>query len=268
MLSAELKQALLEGARIYDLGQPLQMGIPVYPSHPPYIFTLVRRHGDTFRPCGYSSANDLIVMCAHTGTHFDGPAHISEEGKLYGGVDAAEAQRGPRGLKQLGIETVAPVLARGVLLDVAGHQGVEVLPPGYAVTADDLAATAAAEGVEVRRGDVVLVRTGWIQHYGDAPRYLGLETGAPGPDASAAEWLVERGIRASGCDTLAYEVTRPGDEAMPVHLIFIARNGVAILEAVNCEELARDRVYDFIFTCAPLKFVGGTGSPVRPIAIA
>ncbi|HEY8476422.1 MAG TPA: cyclase family protein [Chloroflexota bacterium] len=268
MLDSATIQSIVERGRVYDLGQPLAMGMPSHPAHPPYIFTLLRRHGDVFRPGGYSSANEVIVLSGHTGTHLDGLGHISEQGKLHGGVDAAEAQTGGRGLRQLGVESVPPIVARGVLLDVAGYRGVEMLPGGYAITAEELETVAKHQQVEVLRGDVVLIRTGWIRQWDDVPAYVGERTGCPGPDASAAEWLAARGVRASGSDTVPYEVTRPGDPSMPVHMILIARSGIHILEMVNLEELARDRVYTFLFVVAPLKIVGATGSPVRPLAIA
>jgi kynurenine formamidase len=260
--------AVLREGRVYDLGQPLFPGMPGHPNHPPYLFTLARRHGDLERPGGYSSANELIVLSGHTGTHLDGLGHIAEHGVLHGGRAAAEEQRGGRGLRTVGMETVPPLVARGVLLDVAGFRGVAALPGGEPITGGELAAVAERQGVAVRPGDVVLIRTGWICHWDDPAAYRGDTTGCPGPDASAAEWLAERQIRATGTDTIPYEVTRPDDPAMPVHLILIARHGIHIMEMVNLEALAQDGVREFLFIALPLKLVGATGSPIRPIAIA
>ena len=257
----------LATSRVYDLGTRYEMGMPVHPAHPPYIFTLQRRHGDTFRPGGYSSSNELIVMCGHTGTHIDSLAHVSEHGQLCGGIDASSNQQGGRGMKERGVDTIAPVVRRGVLLDVAGAEGVDILPPGFGANAQTLQAVAEAQGVEIRAGDCVLVRTGWMRHWGNPPAYLAEEKGQPGVDADAAEWLVERGIFLGGSDTAAFEQVVPG-EGMPVHLIFLARNGIHILEMADLETLAKAGVYEFGFVLSPLNLVGATGSPVRPIALA
>jgi kynurenine formamidase len=264
--TTELLQAL-EGARIYDLSQPLATGIPCSPNHPGFRMTLMRRHGDSVRPDGASSANELIVTGGHVGTHIDALAHVSLEGKLHGGVDAAEAQKGGA-FSALGIESVKPFVCRGVLLDVAGASGGDVLAPAHGITADELARTAQEEAVEVRPGDVVLVRTGWARHFANVTAFVGHETGVPGPDESAAQWLVERGVRATGSDTIAYEVVPPGGHrVLPVHTLLLARSGVHIVEILNLEELAADRVFEFCFVLVPLKIVGATGSPVRPLAL-
>jgi kynurenine formamidase len=263
-----LLQALLRDSRIYDLGQPLFPGMPGSSFHPPYLFTLMVRHGDRVLPDGCSAANELLVLSAHTGTHLDALGHIAEHERLHGGRSAATVQTGRRGLQELGIEQATPILARGVLLDVPAHRGVAVLPGGSAITADELAAVAAQQGVEVTAGDVVLIRTGWLRYWDDPAAYRGDQTGEPGPDAGAAEWLAQRQIRATGSDTIAYEARSVGQSALGAHAVLIARHGIHIMEMVNLEELARDRVYTFLFVALPLKLQGATGSPIRPIAIA
>jgi kynurenine formamidase len=267
MLGDALLGSIISDGRVYDLGQPFFNGMPVSNFHPPYIFTLMVRHGDAVLPEGCGASNEVVVISGHTGTHLDALGHIADDGHIYGGGDATQAQVGGRGLREHGIEQVAPIVARGVLLDVPTYRGVEILPGGSAVTGAELAAVAKHQGVEVRAGDVVLVRTGWIRHWDDPASYRGDLTGEPGPDASAAEWLAERKIRATGSDTIAYEARAHGASALGAHVMLIVHNGIHILEIVNCEELARDRVYTFLFVASPLKLKGATGSPVRPIAI-
>jgi kynurenine formamidase len=141
---------------------------------------LNRRHGDLVRPDGASGANELFAMGGHTGTHIDALCHVSLNMKLHGGLDAAEASRGGR-FQHLGVETIAPMLCRGVLLDVPRALGREVLDAAQAVTDQDLMATCRAQGVEVGRGDAVLVRSGWpVGRYQDSAAYLGWTTGVPG----------------------------------------------------------------------------------------
>jgi kynurenine formamidase len=258
----------LERGRVYDLGHPLEPSMPVSPNHPGYRMALLRRHGDMVRADGGSASNEMIVMGGHTGTHLDALAHVSQDGKLYGDVDAAQAQVGGR-FAHLGTETVAPIFCHGVLLDVAGQRGVPSLPAGEPITADELRAVAAAEGVELPRGGAVLVRSGWARHWSDPPTYLGQASGVPGPDTSAAEWIAAARPRATGHDSMAYEHLAPGagHAVLPVHRILLVEHGVHIIENVDMEQLAADRVFEFLFVCLPLPFVGGTGSPVRPIAV-
>jgi kynurenine formamidase len=122
--------------------------------------------------------------------------------------------------------------------------------------------------VDIRAGDAVLVRSGWTKHFNDREAYLGDRTGAPGPDAAAVQWLIERGVRVTGGDTIAYEVRVPGRNEAPGHGLLLVDAGVPIIEVMDLEVLGRDRVYHFVFVVSPLKLVGATGSPVRPIAIA
>ncbi|HEY6030974.1 MAG TPA: cyclase family protein, partial [Gaiellaceae bacterium] len=239
------------------------------PSHPRYHLALTRRHGDAVREGGGSAAAELLVLGGHIGTHVDALCHVSQDGLLHGGLDAESAQRGGR-FSALGIDTVAPFVCRGLLLDVAALHGVEVLAPATVVTVADLEAAAARAGVEVRSGDVALVRTGWARLWDDADAFVGHQSGVPGPGEEAAAWLADRGVRATGADTIAYEALAPGagHAHLPVHRLLLVERGVHIVETLQLEELARDGVYEFLFVAAPLKLVGGTGSPLRPLALA
>jgi kynurenine formamidase len=228
----------------------------------------MRRHGDMVRDDGSSAANELIVTGGHTGTHVDALVHVSYHGELHGGASAEETQRGGR-FSTLGIDTMEPIVCRGVLLDVAGLHETDVLPGGYGITEDDLKAAAEKAGVEVRSGDVALVRSGWANNFDDTEAFLGHETGVPGPDESAARWLAERGVRATGAETIAYEQIKPdiGHALLPVHLLLLVENGIHIIEVMNLSDLASADVHEFMFVLAPLRIVGGTGSPVRPLAV-
>jgi kynurenine formamidase len=260
---------LLEAGRVYDLAHPLEASMPISPNHPGFRMALLRRHGDMVRADGGSAANELLTLGGHNGTHLDALAHISQDGKLHGGVDAADAQRGGR-FAELGVDTVAPIFCRGVLLDVAGYRGIETLPPGEAITADELCAVAEAEAVELPRGGAVLIRSGWARRWSGVDRYLSYEEGVPGPDPSAAGWIAAAAPRVTGHDSMAYERIAPGagHALLPVHRILLVEHGIHIVENLDMERLTADRVYDFLFVCLPLKIVGGTGSPVRPIAVA
>jgi len=267
-MSDGLVEALAR-ARVYDLGRPLEAETPHSPNHPPFRMGLIRRHGDSIREDGMSGANELMTLGGHTGTHIDALAHVSSHGKLHGGIDAAAAARGGR-FRELGVETIAPMLTRGLLLDVPRGLGREALEPAHRITAEELERTANAQGTMPREGDVVLVRSGWpVGRYQDNGAYYGHATGVPGPDISAARWLSSRGIRATGSDTIAYEWLAPGagHSLLPVHTHLIVECGIHIFEILDLEQLAADSVYEFLFIAIPLKLVGATGSPVRPLAV-
>jgi kynurenine formamidase len=260
-------QALASPAEIFDLGRPMFAGMPQSPNHPEFRHALPRRHGDQFRADGSSAANDLIVTGGHVGTHLDALCHVSYQGKLHGGIDAAAAQAGGR-FSELGVETVAPMLCRGVLLDVPAALGIDCCPPGYEVTPADL--TAAAAGASAPRpGDVILIRTGWGQHFDDRSGYLGQASGVPGPGESGAQWLAALAPRAVGADTIAFERLAPGagHALLPAHRVLLVEAGIHIIEMLDLERLAAQQVREFLFVLSPLPLVGATGSPVRPLAI-
>jgi kynurenine formamidase len=268
-LTAGLVEALSSGQpRIYDLAQPLRPGIPSSPNHPGFHFALTRRHGDMVREDGASAASELIVMGGHTGTHVDALAHVSHDGMLSGGVSVADAMVEGR-FACHGIDTLAPLVVRGVLLDVAGTRGVPVLDADTAIGPDDLRQAAAWGGVELRAGDVALIRTGWARNWTDPVGFLGHGSGVPGPSVEGARWLVNHDVRLTGSDTTAFEHIPPnaGHRLLPVHRVLLVEAGVPIVEMLNLEELATAGVREFVFVLAPLPIVGGTGSPVRPLAL-
>jgi len=257
-------------ARIFDLGQPYFVGMPHHPAHPPFLFGLVKQHGDYMGPAGNSSASDALALGSHVGTHIDALCHFSCGGKLHGGQEAEPVQSYAGGLERHSIDTIAPILRRGVLLDIAAlhfpeTQGGAPLAADFEIAPAHLEAAAEAEGIEIRAGDVVLLRTGWAAFFEDAPRFIN-EVRGPGPGIAGARWLGERGIYAAGSDTVAFE--KVPDAAMPVHVHLLVERGIHIIECLNLEELAQARVYEFLFMALPLKLRGATASPVRPVAVA
>jgi kynurenine formamidase len=252
--------------RIFDLAQPMRRGMPQSPNHPAYTHSLVRRHGDMVRGGGGSAANDILVTGTHVGTHVDALAHVSQDGLLHGGVVAADVQS-DAGFARLGIDEFPPYVGRGIFLDVARVHGVEVLPPGYEVTAADL--TAASGDLEINPGDAVLIGTGWSRLFHQGQTFLGTSTGVPGPGEEAARWLAGREIAVTGAETIAYERIAPGagHASLPVHRILLVEAGINIVETMLLSGLADAGVTEFQFILAPLKLVGATGSPVRPLAV-
>jgi kynurenine formamidase len=255
--------------RVFDLEMPRFQGMPIHEAHQPgYAYFLHRRHGDGYTPGQTerrTSASGVIVCMEHSGTHIDAICHQADAQMLYGGV-AAGSVVSSRGFTHGAVEEIDPIIAPGVLLDVPRHRGLEELPPGEVVTAAELQACAAAQGVAITRGDVVLVRTGNGRHWDDPGRFLA----GPGMAGDASRWLAGIGVRAVGADNMAWDVLGlrdPEDGLLPGHLILLARRGIYIVENLSLESLAAAGQHRFVFVCIPLKFVGATGSPVRPLAL-
>ena len=178
---------------------------------------------------------------------------------------------GAAGLEALGIETMKPIITRGVLIDVAAYKGVPTLEAGYEVTAADLRAALAKQGISensIERGDAILLHYGWgTKYWRDAPSYGNTTTKVPGINLEAASWLRSKGVAMVGADSCCVQAMPwPGNFVHTVHHELLL-NGVFILENMDLETVARDRVYEFLYVGPALRIKGGTGSPVRPLAI-
>lgn len=255
-------------SRVYDLEQPRYFGAPVHPNHAPgLIYSLHRRHEQGASEAR-TSASGFVYMAEHSGTHIDALSHQAEGMHLFGGQEVNLQVQTSAGFTALGVETIPPLIARGVLLDVAGYKAVQRIEAGSPITRADLEATAQSEGVAIGEGDIVLVRTGNGAIWHDATVYLR----AGGMSTDASSWLASQRVQAVGADNMAWDEIGVVDPdlkvSLPGHLILLVRHGIYIIENLNLEELARDRCYEFTFICLPLKIQGATGSPVRPIAVA
>ena len=237
----------------YDLGQPYFTGMPHFPTHPPFLYSHTKQHGDFQYGQGGSSAADAIALGTHTGTHIDALCHFSCNGFVYGQKPVVQSYE--RGMEQYSVDTVEPIVRRGVLLDFGELSQDDVITP------EDL--DRASTGLAIERGCVVLLRTGWGRRFHDAKAYVN-EVKSPGPQLEGAKWLSSRGVFAAGSDTIAFEKVPSPDMAVHVHLL--VESGIHIIEVLNLEELARDGVREFLFVAAPMKIRGATGAPVRPLA--
>jgi kynurenine formamidase len=257
---------LLGDLTVVDLEQPRAAGDPVFPaSRPGTIFTLHRRHellGDEQR----TSAAGMIVTAEHAGTHIDALCHQAVGLVMHGNVAVTPETQTPTGFRKLGVETIAPIVSRGVLLDVARVRG-EPLAARSFVTVDDVEAAVEHAGVDIRAGDAVLLRTGNGARWAEPEAY----TDGPGVSTAVSRWLADRQVAAVGADNLAWDL--PGyrdpelDCTLPGHVVLIVERGIYIVESLYLEELSRLGATEFVFVCLPLKIGGGTGCPVRPIAL-
>jgi len=213
------------------------------------------------------------MMPLQCGTQWDGLSHIFRNGKMWNGYAATEVTAA--GAARNGIEQLASSLVgRGVLLDIARFKKVEYLERGYGITVDDLNGAAAAEGVEVREGDIVIVRTGEMgrcQREHNWGPYPGGDS--PGMSFYTAPWLAEKRIAAIATDTWGAEM-RPNElpnSFQPLHLVMVVNMGLLVGEIWSLEALgdacAADGRYEFLFVGPPLPFTGAIGSPLNPLAI-
>lgn len=252
---------LVKTGAVYSLAMPLEAEGPQWPT----------RH-KTWKTTSYGSlsgkggADDIVSMHSHSGTHIDALSHVWYHNQLYNGFEVNE-HISSNGATRNAIENVPAIVGRGVLLDIAGWKGVEHLDLGESISAADLEACATSQEVTLQAGDSLLVRTGWMKLFQrDRERF---DSGSPGLDMSTLSWLRQHDIAAVGADNHAVEVLEsmpPG--GIPFHFVAIRDLGIYLLENLNLEKLAEDRVYEFLFMVAPLPLTSGVGSPVNPLAIA
>lgn len=250
--------------KVYDLGVPLESGIPHGPAHSPYLYSLIKKHGQVMYRDGVSSATDLFSMGTHVGTHIDALGHVSKGGCLHGQIEAEAVQSFHGGLARCGAHELPPIVGRGVLLDLPRLLGCGILAADCSIGTKELENAYREQGIIPRPGDTVLIRTGWMQHWPDHERFHA--NLCPGVVLEGARWLGDQGARCVGSDTYAFE--KVPASGLPVHVAMLVERGIPIMEMLDLETLARDGVHTFLFIALPLKIVGGTGSPIRPVAIA
>lgn len=268
----------INSGKIYDLSVEYFVGMPSFHSlgDPPYQYWLTHTpHGTVVENPNslgeemnskVSYTGDAISMYTHMGTHIDALNHFGLNGEIWNGY-SAEKHLGDKGWKKSGAETIPQIIGRGVLIDVLKGKGLTQLPPNYRITSEDLKTTLKEQKVSLRKGDIVLIRTGQAQYYSNADQYLDQY---PGISLEAAKWLVEEnGIMLLGADNLSFEAFPPerNDNWVPVHTYLLAEKGVMFLEQMNLEDLSKDGIYEFAFIGSSLKLRGASGSPMRPLAI-
>jgi kynurenine formamidase len=208
---------------------------------------------------------DAISMFTHCGTHVDTLNHFGYHGKIWNWF-SAEQHLASRHWTVAGPDRYPPLIARGVMIDVAAALGVSVLAESHPIGPDELTDALRRQKVEVGPGDVVLVRTGRMSLWPEPDRYLPRE---PGLTRAGAQFLAEAGAALIGADNIALEQL-PADDPenwMTVHTYLLAEAGVPIMEVVNLEELASEQCYEFCFIGATLKLRGATAGPIRPLAL-
>lgn len=260
----------VRNGRVFSLAIEIKdRAVPVGPGRPMPQHYMRIDGGDyaagVARHSGFQSVDDVIMLPTHGTTHMDALAHIADESLLYNGYPLSGVRS--NGAKKLGIDKTPPLVGPGVLLDLCRFKDITPLPGGTVITAADLEACAARQGVAVEPGAIVLLRTGWLATFATAGSEAFFRS-EPGIGMDAAAWLAERDVVAIGADNYAVEVIPTQDgRAAPVHRFLIRDCGIYLMELFDLEELAAAQAYEFLFVAAPLRIVGGVGSPLNPVAI-
>jgi len=269
---------LVTRGEVYDLSSGWWPGMPLAPGHPPMqVFTFrtpagERAQGDLAflddNSSNFGFISEVVSFCTHSGTHIDALAHITSgaDDSWYGDHPAAR-YLGDFGPMTHDASTLPPYLCRGVLIDAPGVSGRDALEPNEPIDAELISAALERQLVQLRPGDAVLLRTGTMRYWPDVAA-MEQVVGA-GLSYDGAEFLAAHAPTVVGSDNAIVEVApsgRPG-EPQPVHRLLIRDLGVPLMEWVNLEQLAAAGRHEFLFTAAPLRITGATGSLIRPLAL-
>jgi kynurenine formamidase len=280
LIDASSRQAIMDRAdlgKVYDLSVDNFVGMPGWfgAEDQPYQIWMTHtprgEQADDVMRVGKASnelvsySGDSISMYTHTGTHIDALNHFGYHGRIFNGF-AVDEHLGSRAWRKAGADKHPPISARGVMLDIAGMLGVDVLEPSYGVGEKDLRGCLKHQGTELRPADVVLIRTGRMRLWPDRAAYL---PNPPGINREGAEFLAKAGAIVIGADNHSLEQAPSADPEnwQVVHTYLLAEAGLPILEIANLEDLAEDRVFEFAFFGACIRLRGATGAPMRPVAM-
>ena len=232
------------------------------------IFNLTTKRSAQAPGVNQRGGNEEIVTTelGQVGTQFDAFPHQMIANRMYNCVKLEDIES-RNGFTKLGVEKVGMIFTRGVLIDVAGLKGVDMLGDNYEITVADLQQALIRQNLTLQAGDAVIIHTGWGKLWGkENARYV---RGNPGIGVAAAEWLGKQDPLLLGADTPPVEVLPNPDKqlSLPVHQIALVVNGIHLLENLKLDVLAARGIHEFALTMQPLKIQGGTGSTVAPAAI-
>ena len=265
----------LAAAKLVTRGKAYRLGIETNkdtPAFPPRTFSITvlqpgQTAGSTLGSNKITYNDDIINGWAGIGSQVDGLGHAGID-NLYFNCSRAAEFVGAEGLKKLGIENIPAIATRGILLDMAGFYGKEMLPEGTLFNRAEIEGAMKRQGIaSIEKGDVVLFHTGWLNLIGKDNKRFG--AAEPGIGVEGAGYLASLGVAMVGADTWGVEIVpaEKPDEAFPVHQILITRSGIYTLENMNTGEMVKDRVWEFLFTLGPARITGGVQAIINPIAV-
>ena len=266
--------AVVEAARLVKTGKTYALGVetgPDTPAYPPrkYQMTILQLEDGTGTPWGdnkLTSNDDLMMTWLGIGSQIDGLGHVGINHVYYNGIRAKDFTK-VTGLTTFSISDIPPIVARGVLLDIARLKDRTILDEGTAINRADIEAAAKAQGIELRKGDVVLFHTGWLNVADeDGARFM---KGEPGVGIDGARYLAEIGVIAVGADTFGVEVIpfETEGQIFPVHQELLTKKGIYLLENMDTRALAKDEGWEFLFVLGQPRFVGAVQAVINPVAI-
>lgn len=211
--------------------------------------------------------DDVTQLWWGTGPQIDGLGHLGEAQEFYNcnnGQDFAALT----GLKKLGIHGIPPLVARGVMVDMAKHFGVETMSAGQGIGSADIKAAAKAQGVTFQKGDIILLHTGWTDGKLESDPQAWV-SGEPGLSNEGAAYLASLDPVAVGADTWGVEAVPPvkGDKVFYGHVTFLKENGIYILETMNTGRLAKEGVNEFMFVLGQARLKGAVQMIINPVAM-
>ncbi len=259
--------------RVFNLSHTIYNGMPGRQSrHGPSFYLLSQRvydHRPPLRPPNTNSFGGALCrleITDHLGTHLDSLNHIAFDNKYYNGIDAYEVSA-PFGTTKLGIDSTPPAVTRGVMVDISGPDGL--MERGEPVSVQAVEEFLKRHDLKVFPGDAVFFNTGVGRLWNDPEQYNTYYESSPGIGYELAKWIADHDVSISGSDVPSSEVVPPERKGtvLPVHQYLITKHGVRLIDNIRLDELSAEKVYEFMFVCAPLKIKGATASPVSPLAI-
>jgi kynurenine formamidase len=267
---------LVKQGKVYDLGRVLHSQVPRFPgrywqqtlvSSSPFI----NQRREDFGGTGWGQnqlnwVSEIVTGTYQIGTQLDGLNHLMIGDRFYNGYPAREIIE-EWGTNKLGIETVPPIVTRGILVDLTEAGGGEALDKGEVITVARVEDFLARHGLAAEKGDALLFHTGWGRHWAEDPERF--SSGEPGPGMELARWILAKGIAVAGCDTWSFGAVPSEDPARPFEVpqMLNVKHGLFILENLATEELARDGIYEFLFVVTHAKTKGSTAAQVSPAAV-
>jgi kynurenine formamidase len=256
---------LIKTGEVIEIGHVLNDKMPFFGTR---RFDVHAKRTFMNQPSNRRGSNEEIVISeiGQVGTQFDGFAHQTHENSWYNCFKVDENST-RSGFTKLGIHNVGALMTRGVLIDVAGYKGVEMLGDTYEITVEDLEGALKKQNLTLQAGDAVIIHTGWGRLWAkDNARYV---KSCPGIGVKAAQWLAAKDPMLLGADNWPVEVSPNPDSqlSLPVHQIALVVHGIHLLENLKLDELAAKNVHEFAFIMQPLKIQGGSGSTVAPIVV-
>ena len=267
-------ELVLQSVKLVKKGKTLPLAVPVDKHLPAFrhrSFNLYNiqpgeQGGKTLGPNKFSFNDELVNAWTGVGTQLNGIGHIGIDNVYYNGNKATDFVT-VEGVKKLGVEKVPPMVTRAIVLDMTAYYGKDIVPGGTEFTVADIQAVLKKEGLSLKKGDVVLFNTGWLELIGkDNNQFLETE---PGIGMEAAQWLADQGIIAFGGDTWASEVypNPKSKEEFPINQFMLAKRGIYNLELIDTRPLVKEKVWEFLFVLGQPLYVGSTQVNVNPVAI-